>query len=177
MRYRYVGSAEIRDALQDAQSQYRIPRQSVSSSEDVRQWCNAQNVTQIQPTFTFVVDERGVLWIADRHSEHVACARGGLVRAAGEITFDLGAKVRVTEVTNQSTGYCPAPASYAALAEALTRAAIEHPTAYTRNFDFRRCTICGLLNVVKDEDWFCAACEAPLSARWNCDPEAAAESA
>ncbi len=51
--------------------------------------------------FTFIVGFNGLLWIADRHSEHVACARGGDVLSAGELTFEVdGGIVIVTDITN-----------------------------------------------------------------------------
>ena len=39
-------------------------------------------------TYTFVVDEFATLRIADRSSEHIACAGFRPVMAAGELTFD-----------------------------------------------------------------------------------------
>lgn len=69
--------------------------------------------------FTFVVDLAGRLLLADRHSEHVACAAGGRVRSAGEISFRRTAEVwAVAEVTNQSTGYSPEPSPWGAVAAA-----------------------------------------------------------
>jgi hypothetical protein len=59
--------------------------------------------------FTFVVDEHGSLLIADRRSEHVACACGRPVLSAGEMFVRGG---EVVEVSNQSTGYCPEPESW-----------------------------------------------------------------
>ncbi|BDA71358.1 hypothetical protein CAL7716_055240 [Calothrix sp. PCC 7716] len=57
---------------------------------------------------TVIIDVDEQLWIADRHSEHVQCARGQRVLSAGEITFTLASSnVLVSEVSNQSTGYCP----------------------------------------------------------------------
>jgi hypothetical protein len=41
-------------------------------------------------------------------SEHVACAGGGFVLGAGEIAFSRGGNGwAISEVSNQSTGYCP----------------------------------------------------------------------
>src|SRR5262249_29871568 len=119
-------------------------------------------------TATFIIDIQEQLWIADQHSEHVVCAAGEDVLAAGEITFHLADKeIAASEITNQSTGYCPDPTSWAVVAEVLDRLQIAHPAGFTTKFVFRRCAACGAINVVKD-DWFeCALCQAPLSRDWN----------
>lgn len=62
-----------------------IQRAEIKNSEDVRAWCEADRSQWITVTFAVDTDER--LWIADRRSEHVACANGGDVLAAGELTF------------------------------------------------------------------------------------------
>jgi hypothetical protein len=70
-------------------------------------------------------------------------------------------------VSNQSTGYCPEPASWPAVARALDAAGIAHPGRFTVAVIFRRCDACGERNLVKD-DWFeCAICGAPLASEWN----------
>jgi hypothetical protein len=57
---------------------------------------------------TFIIATEEQLWVADRRSEHVACANGLDVLAAGEIIFERsGNRIHADEVTNQSTGYCP----------------------------------------------------------------------
>jgi hypothetical protein len=114
-------------------------------------------------TATFVIVD-GVLLVADRHSEHVACASGRPVESAGEMTFE-GA--RVVEITNQSTGYCPEPESWPAVAGALDAAHVAHPGAFTHAFVFRKCASCGQRNVVKDEFFECALCGAELPREWN----------
>ncbi len=111
---------------------------------------------------TYVVDLDGVLRIAPRRSEHVSCAGGRPVLAAGEIAFGDG---RVAEVTNQSTGYCPGPESWPAVAGALDRAGIGRPDGFTHVFVFRRCPSCAELNVVKDGHFVCVFCDADLPAR------------
>jgi hypothetical protein len=119
---------------------------------------------------TFVVDDQGVLRVGDRHSEHVACAGGAPVLAAGEMTFRLaGRSISAVGVTNQSTGYCPEPESWAAVAEALNKAGIAGPAAYTTAFIFRRCEHCGQINLVKDAVFDCAVCGSALPAHWNVD--------
>jgi hypothetical protein len=122
-------------------------------------------------TCTFVVDRHGHLWIADRQSEHVACARGEPVLSAGEISFAFDPRGPfVTAVTNQSTGYCPEPASWPSVAAALDRAGLRRPAGFTSQFVFRRCEACGATNLVKDDWYVCGVCDAPLPPTWNVDP-------
>jgi hypothetical protein len=116
---------------------------------------------------TFVVTDDGVLRIASRRSEHVACAGGGDVLAAGEMFFSTAAEARLVAVSNLSTGYCPESTSWPAVAAALERAGVAHPGAYTSAFDFRRCPACGERNLVKDSYFVCAICDAELPAIWN----------
>lgn len=114
--------------------------------------------------FTYIVDLKGTLRVAPRRSEHVACAGGRPVLAAGEIAFErVHGEWVVTEVSNQSTGYCPDPASWPEVAGALDRAGIARPDGFTAAFVFRRCGGCGELNVVKDEHYVCVFCEGGLS--------------
>lgn len=127
-------------------------------------------------TYTYVVDATGDLYLADRHSEHVACARGGpVVLAAGEITIGRrdGGGLAVESVTNLSTGDCPEPECWPAVSAALRRAGLPAgamPPAFDPAFVFRRCPACGQRNVVK-EGWFvCGACGADLPAAWNFGP-------
>ncbi|MET0493033.1 MAG: hypothetical protein ABW000_07870 [Actinoplanes sp.] len=106
--------------------------------------------------------------MAPRRSEHVACAGGADVLAAGEIVFEHGpVGWAVSEVSNQSTGYCPDGGSWTAVAAALDRLGITRPPGYTAEFVFRRCTSCGERNVVRDADFACAICDAPLTREWN----------
>lgn len=164
--YRYVGEAELRSLGQET------PRASIQKASDVlRGMQETGQVTDAEGslTATFIVSEAGILWIADRHSEHVWCARGESVLAAGEMTFTVTRRgdVSVSAVTNQSTGYCPEPESWPAVAAALERVGIPHPEGYTTAFLFRRCGSCGMRNIVKD-DWFvCGVCAAALPQAWN----------
>ncbi|MBF0289995.1 MAG: hypothetical protein HQM14_19435, partial [SAR324 cluster bacterium] len=57
------------------------------------------------------------LLLAPQRSEHVACAAGRDVLSAGQMAFDPET-VSLEEVTNQSTGYCPEPESWDAVAMA-----------------------------------------------------------
>ena len=120
---------------------------------------------------TFVIDTDGRLRVADRRSEHVACAGGGDVQSAGEMFFliDGSAASKLAGVTNQSTGYCPEPESWPAVAAALDAASLPHPGGFTTEFVFRLCKACGQRNVVKEGVFECGACGRPLSAAWNFD--------
>ena len=117
--------------------------------------------TQSPITCTFVVDELGVLRLADRSSEHVACADFRPVLAAGEITFDDG---EVVEASNQSTGYCPEPSCWTALDRALGE--IPHPPNWTAAFQFRLCASCGERSIVKDAVYECV-CGGELPRAWT----------
>jgi hypothetical protein len=116
---------------------------------------------------TFIVSVEGWLHLASRRSEHVACAGGREVLSAGEMFFDNPPVVRAVAVSNLSTGYCPEPESWVAVAGALDRAAILHPGRFTSAFLFRRCPSCGERNLVKDEFFVCALCDAELPPTWN----------
>jgi hypothetical protein len=117
---------------------------------------------------TFVIDEKGDLLLADRRSEHVACAGGGPVQSAGEMFFrvEVG-RAELAEASNQSTGYCPEPESWPVVAAALNRTGVAHPGRFTTAVVFRRCGTCGERNVVKDCWFFCGVCGADLPAAWN----------
>lgn len=146
-------------------------RRRITSSSDLRAWIDqtGQNPGRDQTiTVTFIIDTDGWLWIADRHSEHIACAAGRDVLSAGEMTFDDSqTEIFVSDVSNQSLGYCPEPDSWPAVDEALNRAGISHPPGFTAEFVFRLCTTCHTQNVVKD-NWFeCAVCGASLDQTWN----------
>ncbi|GAB2921167.1 hypothetical protein GCM10027280_05230 [Micromonospora polyrhachis] len=110
----------------------------------------------------------GVLRLAPRRSEHVALAGGRDVLAAGELMFTpTETGWRITEVTNQSTGYCPDPDSWPAVGRALDRLGVSNPGTFTDNVVFRRCPTCGERNIVRDNDFTCALCNGPLPTRWN----------
>lgn len=112
---------------------------------------------------TFVVTTAGALRLAARRTEHVDCAQGEPVLAAGEVAFARTAGgIAVGEITNQSTGYCPEPESWPAVAAALGRLGLVTPEGYTRAFLFRRCPRCGQFNLVKDDWFYCGACDSAL---------------
>src|SRR5437660_1201584 len=137
-KYHYVGPPEILKRSQSA------PRGTpITCADNLRTWMKA---TAQKPNAqglivaTFVVDLEGCLRIADRHSEHVACAGGEPVLSAGEIGFLCDEKeIEVTEVSNQSTGYCPEPESWPQVAQALDRIPVHHPGSFILEVAFRRC--------------------------------------
>ncbi|WP_406264059.1 hypothetical protein OH779_13285 [Actinacidiphila glaucinigra] len=162
--FTYVGPADIRAAVVRPGATGR----AVRSPDDLREWLDGTGPAEREEPFTYVVDLTGTLLLAPRRSEHVACAGGGPVLAAGEITFAAGEDGgwEVTEVSNQSTGYCPDPeASWPALAEALDHAGLARPRWFTQAVVFRHCPRCGERNLVKDGDFTCALCESPLPPR------------
>lgn len=164
--YHYVGPAEIAARLVGRSGGTRI-----GSGADLARWCAATGQTSGRTgliAVTFVIDADGELLVADRHSEHVACAGGGPVRAAGEMFLSVGAgRAEVTEVSNQSTGFCPEPESWPTVAAALDRSAVPHPGRFTTEITFRRCAACGERNAVKDGWFVCALCGADLPTEWN----------
>jgi hypothetical protein len=162
--YPYVGPPRIWE-----QARHQPPGLRIQSVEDLVMWTQGAGAARGgEVTATFVVDEAGHLRLADRHSEHVACAQGQPVRSAGEMTFAMiGPTVRVTAVTNQSTGYCPEPASWPEVQRALNALGVAHPGDFTTAFDFRRCPPCGQINLIKDGVLRCDACDAELPAAWN----------
>src|SRR5438105_1718332 len=98
--YRYVGPNDIRVAAtsQPAGTEIRSP-------DDLRGWL-ASNPEGLSAGATFVVNLDGLLMLAPRRSEHVVCAAGREVLAAGEIRFRrVGRGFEALEATNQSTGY------------------------------------------------------------------------
>jgi hypothetical protein len=164
--YTYVGPKEIKQLL--VQPAYRA---LIQQPEDVREWLKSigqRSAPGQKVTTTFIVDLKQQLWIADQHSEHVVCAAGEDVLAAGEMTFAVtDQSIAVVEITNQSTGYCPDPPSWTAVAAVLDHMQIRHPAAFTTEFIFRRCNTCGTINIVKDAWFECAVCQAPLNRYWN----------
>ena len=142
----------------------------MTSGADVRDWIalTGQDVDASGSiTATFIVDTDWYLWIADRRSEHVACARGGPVFSAGELTFSVSRNgVEATHVSNQSTGYCPRPDSWEHVALTLEKAGISYPGSFGLECKFRLCK-CGQVNIVKDAELSCDACGSRLPDEWN----------
>jgi hypothetical protein len=162
--YRYVGPEQVRAAAEGAD-----PGAAIRARQDLERWLDAHAADAeggVTPA-TFVVSLEGCLRLASRRSEHIACAAGQPVLSAGELFFERRPAARVVAASNLSTGYCPEPESWAAVAGALDRADIRHPGRFTSEFLFRRCPSCGERNLVKDEFFVCAICEADLPPDWN----------
>lgn len=164
-RYSYVGPEDL------SEIPFQTARYAITNREDVVRWAAATSGRPgvRQPMIaTFIVDLEEQLWIADRTSEHIACARGQDVLAAGEITFHWDRQIPVVEaVTNQSTGYCPEPESWEVVSRVLERVEITHPDGFTTIFLFRRCPCCRMQNIVKEGWFFCSICDSELPATWN----------
>ena len=164
--YPYVGPAHL---ARDANAE--TARLRVDSAATLAAWVVAPSGADADGTLTvtFVVLPDG-LWVADRHSEHVACGRGGPVYSAGEMTFEVDRRRRTVEVvyvTNQSTGFCPEPESWPAVAASLDAAGIAHPGGFSAEMVFRRCPKCAATNLIKDRWFECAVCGAELPREWN----------
>ena len=177
--YQYVGPQELWHALEDSPSGTVI-----KSSTDVISWIKNYK-QEVSPdglywvTYTMLVS--GELCIADRHSEHVACASGGPVLAAGELAFDIalkssqakrniksdGDKVKIIEASNQSTGFCPEPDCWKAVKHALKGTGIIYPNELTYIVCFRLCNHCNQRNIVKDNYFVCSCCGEELPKEWN----------
>ena len=162
IRYAYVGPSAIRDRERGESGAV------IASLDDLERWLSAHPEAASEGA-TYVVDLQGRLRLAPRRSEHIDCAGGQVVLAAGEVRFGRAAdrRVVVREVSNQSTGYCPDPDCWPAVAAALSAAGLAAPPGFTRAFVFRRCPACAQTNLVKDHWFVCAACDAELPRAWN----------
>ncbi|MGI4787763.1 MAG: hypothetical protein ACRYFS_02820 [Janthinobacterium lividum] len=165
MVYFYIGAACLNDP-----KLFETARSLIQCEHDLLNelYSTKSPTSNIPVVLTYIVDTDGQLWVADRHSEHIACARGKSVLSAGEMTIEIDhKKVIVIDVTNQSTGYCPEPESWPVVDLVLNKAGIEHPNNFTRAFIFRLCDNCGQINVVKEYDFTCAVCGNELNQKWN----------
>jgi hypothetical protein len=163
--YRYVGPADVLAAVQPGTKGHEI-----GSPDHFTTWLTARGKNELQEPFTFVIDVNGTLRLAPQRSEHVACAGSAPVLSAGEITFvHEHDRWTVSEISNQSTGYCPDLTSWPAVQAALDRAGLDHPGRFTHPIVFRRCPACHERNIVKDDHFACAICEADLPEIWNLD--------
>jgi len=164
--YAYVGPAAIKNRHSHCSG-----GTTVCSASDVVVWLasfSQAGKPLSATTATFVVDANGWLRIADRRSEHVACALGEPVLCAGEITFDvIDDELEVSWITNQSTGYCPEPSSWNSVEHALRRAGINSPSGFSRTYEFRRCPNCLSINLIKDNLFRCDVCRSELPHEWN----------
>jgi len=161
--YSYVGPSEILEASRSAQ-----PGTLIEGLHQLLQWLNDHaddaDATGLI-TATFVIDPYGKLRLASRRSEHVACASGGPVQSAGEITFSPDGEV--VEVNNHSTGFCPEPDSWTACCEVFDSLGVKHPGEFSRKVIFRLCPTCNERNVVKDDWYVCDLCGEELPEQWN----------
>ncbi len=165
--YRYVGPCEIAARAPD------LPAGTpIHSAAELARWIRASAQRPEHGGYliaTYVVNQAGELLIADRRSEHVACAGRLPVQSAGEITFLVsGSSIEVASVSNQSTGYCPEPESWPAVAAALRSGGFEPPPQFEPALTFRRCPDCEGTNVVKNNVFQCALCSAELPDAYNC---------
>ena len=169
-RFRYVGDATLR----------RPPPADmvvVRSRAALEAWLATRDRTEIFEPFTYVVDLTGLLRLAPRRSEHVAAAEGDEVLAAGEVTFGRddsgrdGGGWSVIEISNHSSGYCPDLDCWEAVAIALDRVRVPRPRSFTNPVVFRRCPVCDERNIVRDDDYVCALCDARLPRQWNFDED------
>ena len=121
---------------------------------------------------SFVIDRQNRLLVSDRHAEHVACALGEAVQSAGEICFQIvnHFSLSVDWISNQSTGYCPEPSSWKSVESCMMSLEIAIPNGFRPAYQFRRCTTCDNLNLIKDNWFVCSLCNADLPQEWNCDP-------
>ncbi len=160
--YRYGGLPELLGSISE--------RHHIQELQDVRDWISQtkQRLEDGMVTATFIVNATGQLWVADRHSEHVACAVDQPVLSAGEMTFAMDNKqVSVVEVSNQSLGYCPGPSSWPMVAVALDNSGLSHPPNFTGAYVMRRCEKCQSKNIIKDGIYECNVCQTPLPLKWN----------
>ncbi|MFJ4894954.1 hypothetical protein ACIP5U_33905 [Streptomyces sp. NPDC088788] len=166
--YRYVGPAELKAVVQPGDG-----GRPIGSAADFSSWIVEQAPAELAEPFTFVVGVDGVLRLAPRRSEHVACAGGDMVLSAGEISFMREEdRWTVSEVSNQSTGYCPDVSSWAEVARALDAVELGRPSGFTHEVVFRRCPDCQQHNIVREDDFICVFCGSDLPAAWNMDPTA-----
>jgi hypothetical protein len=155
----YVGPAEVLHRLTPV-------GRVMGTRQAAEAWLTSDPDSAVEGcTFVLGVDRQ--LRLAPRRSEHVACAGSTEVLAAGELRFARHGEVRVVEVTNQSTGFCPDLDSYPDVARALERAGLKAPPTLTHSFVFRRCLHCHQINAVKEAWFFCAVCDRALPAVWN----------
>ncbi|MBV6623649.1 MAG: hypothetical protein KI793_12060 [Rivularia sp. (in: Bacteria)] len=166
--YKYVGAEEIRET-----TAHLPPGSRILSINHIDNWIR-ETKQQVDVwgliAATFVIDCEGYLRIADRHSEHIACAGGKPVLSAGEIFFQkFNNDLEVAEITNQSTGFCSEPESWHYVAKALNLIKISYPRSFSIEFIFRRCFACSQINIVKDNIFICSVCKAKLPQKWNFD--------
>ncbi len=136
------------------------------SPADLDRWASHIPAADFAEPFTFTVGTVGILRLAPRRSEHVACAGGRPVLAAGELQLARASVGwSVAAVSNHSTGYCPDAACWSAVATALDRAGLAHPGGFTHEVVFRRWPSCGEMNIVREHHFVCVFCRHDLPLR------------
>ena len=164
--YPFVGPDSLRHLAGIASE-----RHALQSEAGLRAWVTGSGVRLrrgAQITFTFVLLPPEQLFLADRRSEHISCARGHAVLSAGEMTFLFdGTRLLLDEVTNQSTGYCPEPESWPAVRDALVSLGLKAPDQFTYAFEFRFCSNCRVTSIIKNQIFECPACGGELPHDWN----------
>lgn len=166
--YRYVGPADLKAAVRPDSGGCRI-----NTAAGFGSWVAERSAEELVEPFAFVVGTDGVLRLAPRRSEHVACAGGEMVLSAGEMSFTREAgRWAVGDVSNHSTGYCPDVISWSAVARALDDMGLGRPSGFTHEVVFRRCPGCQEHNIVREDDFVCVFCGSDLPEAWNVDPAA-----
>ena len=164
--YSYVGPPELRSTVRPDRE-----GRTVRAAADLDTWLSGRGPAETSEPFTFVVALDGLVRLAPRRSEHVACAGGADVLAAGEMGFVPAAgRWAVDEVTNHSTGYCPDLDSWQAVGRALDLAGVEHPGRFTHEVVFRLCDECEERSIVREQDFVCVFCGNALPRTWNAGP-------
>lgn len=164
--YPYVGPAEISARVGTGPAGFLV-----AGIDDLEGYLSEQSTAEAREPFTFVVTERLRMLLAPRRTEHVMCAAGALVASAGEVSFRRTTRGwSVVEISNQSTGYCPQPESWAAVEQALDGIGISHPGGFTDSLVFRICAPCGNINVVREGHFVCAVCDQDLPRLLPCPP-------
>lgn len=161
-----MGPTDLKAAIQPGSEGHPIRTRA-----DFESWVTERSAAELTEPFTFVVDTDGLLRLAPRRSEHVACAGGRQVLSAGEIGFSReDGRWVVGEVSNHSTGYCLDTSSWPAVAQALDRAGLGCPSGFTNEVVFRRCPTCQERNIVREDDFVCVFCGNDLPVLWNVNP-------
>jgi len=155
-KYHYIGPEHILERVER-----KFAGKHIRAPKDVKKWADdtGQTLENGRLIVTFVIDPSGRLLITDRRSEHVQCAVGRPVFSAGEMTFEFHKKsVVVTEVSNQSTGYCPHVRSWPSVEKALEKVGFEHPGLFTTCITFGKCPNCLTNAIVKPAYPECGKC-------------------
>jgi hypothetical protein len=90
---------------------------------------------------------------------------------AGEISFVReAARWTGSEVSNQSTGYCPDVSSWSDAARAWDDVGLGRPSGFTHEVVFRLCLGCQERNIVREDFFVRVFCGHDLPKTWNADP-------